>query len=297
MTFFSSVLGAVQHPINIMPEYFDAFGSKPKAAILTWLDTWGNSGKEWVWLVLEELAQKLKWCRDTLHRHIRELLKLGVIERKRANRWPTDQAYQYRLNHEELKRHVSIQTDDSKKSDSGESENLTSTVGNSEIFLNQFSNQSSNHTNNVSARADFFEEVNQEELIDLGVKVEEVEQCVNKNAENYDSAVEALSQAVKEDRCENPTGFLLSALRNGWGKYSTTPRNNSLSSKIPQPSTEQLRSLRLIFGTEEVYEGTIYDANLGYPLAWFVKVQGFELPWWKVWEKLEASNEEEVIHG
>lgn len=293
MTFFSSVLGEVQHPINLIREYLDAFGSKPKAAILSWLDTWGNSGKEWVWLVLEDLATQLGWCRDTIHRHLKDLLKLNVVERKRANRWHTDQAFQYRLNHQELTKYIDFRPEDMiipeiQKSDSGQSDTIPSTVEKVEIFLNQSSNQSLNHTDNVSARADFFEEVDQEELIDLGVKVEEVEQCVNKNAGNYDSAVEALSEAVEQERCENPTGFLLKALRFGWNKSSAAPRNNSQkSAELPQPSTEQLRHLIALFGSESVYEVATFDASLGYPLAWVVEFQGHQLTWWKVWEKLQ----------
>ncbi len=154
MTFQSSMLGDVQHPINLIREYLDAFGSKPKAAILSWLDSWNKSGKEWVWLVLEDLATELGWCRDTLHRHLKELLNLNVIERKLARRWPTDQAFQYRLNQDELLKHIDFQDFqivESEKSDSGESETSKSTVQNSEIYLNQSLNQELNQTLNTDA--------------------------------------------------------------------------------------------------------------------------------------------------
>jgi hypothetical protein len=178
MTFISSVLRKATHPINIIPEYYDAFGSKPKAAILSWLDGWKRtSGKEWVWLVLEDLAQELKWCRDTLHRHLKELLNLNVIERKRANRWPTDQAFQYRLNQDELLKHIDFQDDFQTvvldKSDSGESEDILSTVRNSEIYLNQLLNPEPNQTQNITNNAeedvacnvgDFSEEFQEEEV-------------------------------------------------------------------------------------------------------------------------------------
>ncbi len=51
----------------------------------------------WVWLVLQDLAAELGYCKDTIFRYLHSLLELGVIERQRAHRWSTDRVWKYRI--------------------------------------------------------------------------------------------------------------------------------------------------------------------------------------------------------
>lgn len=147
-TFTSAVLGEVQHPINILKEYLSAFKNKCKAAILSWLDQWTKHKRKkgespWIWIVLEDLAQELGYCRDTIFRHLKDLLREGIIIRQRAMRWSTDQAWKYRLNTEDLKSRTKSdvlasnknQTLEVLKSDSGRSDFLPSRVQNSDIYI------------------------------------------------------------------------------------------------------------------------------------------------------------------
>ncbi len=100
--FTSAFLGGVQHPINILQEYLQAFGNKCQAAILSWLDNWTRTKRkealgDWVWLLLQDLATELGYCKDTIFRHLHHLVEMGVIERQRAKRWSTDRAWKYRI--------------------------------------------------------------------------------------------------------------------------------------------------------------------------------------------------------
>ena len=112
--FTSAFLGRVQHPINILQEYLQAFGNKCQAAILSWLDNWTRTKRkeaqsDWVWLVLQDLAAELGYCKNTIFRHLQRLLELGVIERQRAKRWATDRAWKYRIVSHKLAEYIGLQ--------------------------------------------------------------------------------------------------------------------------------------------------------------------------------------------
>lgn len=123
--FTSAFLGEVQHPINILQEYLQAFGNKCQAAILVGLDNWTRTKRkearsDWVWLVLSEIATELGYCKDTIFRHLQRLLELGVIERQQAHRWATDRAWKYRIVSSKLAEYIGLeenQTIDSDKSE------------------------------------------------------------------------------------------------------------------------------------------------------------------------------------
>ncbi|NEP12016.1 MAG: winged helix-turn-helix transcriptional regulator [Symploca sp. SIO1A3] len=150
MTFTSSVLGEVQHPINILQEYMGAFKNKCQAAIVSWLDGWAYTKRsqgqdEWVWLTLSSLAKELGYCRDTIHVHLKKLLEAGVIERRLAKRWPTDRAWAYRLvEHQIIEKILPVenQTMDSQEPDNGQSENQTTHSPVSDCILNTSPNTS-----------------------------------------------------------------------------------------------------------------------------------------------------------
>lgn len=103
----------MQHPINILQEYLAAFGNKCQAAILSWLDNWTRTKckeqeSDWVWLVLQDLATELGYCKDTIFRHLHHLVDLGVIERQRAKRWATDRAWKYRIVSHKLSEYICL---------------------------------------------------------------------------------------------------------------------------------------------------------------------------------------------
>ncbi|NET57580.1 MAG: winged helix-turn-helix transcriptional regulator [Symploca sp. SIO2E6] len=143
MTFYSSVLGEVQHPINILQEYLELFGNKCQAAIVSWLDGWAHTKRsqgqdEWAWLTLSSLSKELGYCRDTIHTHLKKLLEAGVIERKLAKRWPTDSAWSYRLVPQKIQK-IFIgenQTAGSPIPDCGQAENQTAGSQKPDYFLN-----------------------------------------------------------------------------------------------------------------------------------------------------------------
>lgn len=182
-SFTSAFLGEVQHPKNTLHEYLAAFKNKCQADILSWLDKWTRTkrvqGKEdWIWLVTSSLAKELSYCKDTIFRHLDKLLNLGVIDRRKANRWACDQAYEYRIVPEKLalfalfeglKNKFSLnlrlfacvadllsksylfcadenQTIDVKDSDQQQPENRPPTVQNQPTYINTIPIPPSNHT-------------------------------------------------------------------------------------------------------------------------------------------------------
>ncbi len=141
--FTSAFLGGVQHPINILQEYLAAFGNKCQAAILSWLDNWTRTKRkeaqsDWVWLVLQDLAAELGYCKDTIFRHLHHLVEMGVLERQRARRWATDRAWKYRIVSAQLGKYICLnenQTADISKSVHRESVVSTSTVQNQDYNI------------------------------------------------------------------------------------------------------------------------------------------------------------------
>ncbi|MBW4596256.1 MAG: hypothetical protein KME46_25960 [Brasilonema angustatum HA4187-MV1] len=100
-TFTSSVLGEVNHPINILKEYKEAFG-RTKAAILTWIDGWlktriAKGLNKWVRLTLNDVAADLGYCKKTIHKHLRELVEMGILVREKAGWFPTDTSHAYKM--------------------------------------------------------------------------------------------------------------------------------------------------------------------------------------------------------
>ncbi|MCT7975244.1 helix-turn-helix domain-containing protein [Laspinema olomoucense] len=104
-TFFSTVLGEVAHPINIIREYRRVL-PKSAARIVTALDGWVRthqkdpkkySAPEWVYAPAENLAKQIDLCRDTVQRWLTWLVEQGYLIREWARRWPTDRAYKYRI--------------------------------------------------------------------------------------------------------------------------------------------------------------------------------------------------------
>lgn len=135
MTFTSAVLGEVQHPTNIIREYLEKFRGTQKciALILSWLDGWIQTklrqGKPpWVYIVSQELALAFGYCRDTVHRHLKELCERGILQRLPYKRWPTDNIFSYTIDFEKLQQElgrspqVENQTADSQNSECPESE-------------------------------------------------------------------------------------------------------------------------------------------------------------------------------
>lgn len=163
MTFTSAVLGEVQHPTNIIREYLEKFRGtqKCKALILSWLDGWIQTklrqGKPpWVYVVSQELALASGYCRDTVHRHLKELCERGILQRLPYKRWPTDNIFSYTINFEKLQQELGCslspvegqspqaenQTADSQNSECPESESQPPTVQNQKTYISTIPNPS-----------------------------------------------------------------------------------------------------------------------------------------------------------
>ena len=103
--FYSSVLGAISHPINIIREYRRVL-PKSAARIVSAIDGWVRTHQkdpkkyscpEWVYAPAENLARQIDLCRDTVQRWLNWLVEQGYLVREFARRWPTDRAYKYRI--------------------------------------------------------------------------------------------------------------------------------------------------------------------------------------------------------
>ncbi|MGH2412268.1 MAG: hypothetical protein ACRDEA_00935 [Microcystaceae cyanobacterium] len=112
-TFTSAVLGEVNHPINILKEYKQAFG-RTKAAILTWIDGWlktriAKGLNKWVRLTLNDVAADLGYCKKTIHKHLRELVEMGILVREKAGWFPTDTSHAYNLNTDVIHKYLCLE--------------------------------------------------------------------------------------------------------------------------------------------------------------------------------------------
>ncbi|AUB36162.1 Winged helix-turn-helix DNA-binding domain [Nostoc flagelliforme CCNUN1] len=102
--FYSFVLGEVSHPVNVLKEFLAVFPKrqKVKASILSYIDGWHVTGHEWVRVTVNQLAQHLGYCAETISRHMAELVDEKLVERSFAKWWHCDRSYQYRINRAEL---------------------------------------------------------------------------------------------------------------------------------------------------------------------------------------------------
>lgn len=98
--FASAMLGQISTPVNILKEFLEIFNrrQKCKAAILSWLDGKHFYGQEWVRITLENLGEILGYCRETISKHLRELVADKLVDELPAQRFPKDTANMYRLN-------------------------------------------------------------------------------------------------------------------------------------------------------------------------------------------------------
>ncbi len=103
-SFTSAVLGEIHTPVNILSEFLATFNrrQKCKAAILSWLDGKHYYGHEWVRITFEKLADILGYCRETISRHMKELVFDDLIKEQAAQKFPKDTACEYQLNQEKL---------------------------------------------------------------------------------------------------------------------------------------------------------------------------------------------------
>jgi hypothetical protein len=103
-SFTSASLGQINPPINILKEFLATFNrrQKCKAAILSWLDGKHYYGNSWVRITFDNLADILGYCRETISKHMRELVFDGLVEDKPSHRFPKDTASEYRLNLENI---------------------------------------------------------------------------------------------------------------------------------------------------------------------------------------------------
>ncbi|MFK0733796.1 MAG: helix-turn-helix domain-containing protein [Gloeotrichia echinulata GP01] len=98
--FTSFALGQISAPVNILKEFLEIFNRrhKCKAAILSWLDGKHFYGQEWVRTTNETLGEILGYCRETISKHLRELVRDKLIDELPAQLFPKDTANIYRLN-------------------------------------------------------------------------------------------------------------------------------------------------------------------------------------------------------
>ncbi|MDM9583071.1 hypothetical protein [Nostoc sp. GT001] len=98
--FTSAMLGQISAPVNILKEFLEIFNRrhKCKAAILSWLDGKHFYGQEWVRITNENLGEILGYCRETISKHLRELVTDNLVSELPAQRFPKDTANMYRLN-------------------------------------------------------------------------------------------------------------------------------------------------------------------------------------------------------
>ena len=97
--FSSPNLGSIQTPVNILKELLSVFRKtqKCKAAILSYLD-----GKQhfydWYRATHIQIAEALGYCRETISKHLNELIDDGLVLAESANWFPKDTANKYKLN-------------------------------------------------------------------------------------------------------------------------------------------------------------------------------------------------------
>lgn len=297
--FVSAFLGGVQHPINILQEYLAAFGNKCQAAILSWLDNWTKTKRkegesDWVWLVLSDLAAELGYCKDTIFRHLRSLLELGVIERQRAKRWATDRAWKYRIVPAQLAEYICLnenQNIDIGKSVHRQSETSTSIVQKQDNYIDSSSNLTYTQPqteevavvekNEVVKRQ---EKPSEEEIGEVCIQLRRLSPDITINSSvkktissfwhNVPAALQRVKSAIAQGWCKQPTGLFVQTLKNG---VSQEQAEAPVVKEYPRPTLEQLNQLG------EMGELVYTKLNEpGYPDVLSVNTEKGLLPWWVV---------------
>ncbi len=253
MAFTSAVLGAVQHPTNILTEYLSRFRGvkKFKAYILSWLDGWINSKLKkglppWVYVINQELAEALGCCRDTVFRHLKDLCEMGILRKTPYKRWATDNIWAYSIDFEKLRQELSPpvdistaenQTAEHTISDSGESDFVQPTAEIQTPYISPIPNSSQVQPQHSLPAAENI--VNQENVLipeqkivipptgeelksaytqisRLSSQVQtnlQVKTAIEKYWANFPAALERLKIAVQENWRCNLTGVLVKALK------------------------------------------------------------------------------------
>lgn len=105
--FVSTSLGEVAPPINILQELIEKFPKtqKCKAAILSHFDRKGYH-QEWTRATYEQLAAALGYCRETISKHIKQLVNLDLLEWTESHLFPKDTANKYKVNADKLKEYI-----------------------------------------------------------------------------------------------------------------------------------------------------------------------------------------------
>ena len=263
MTFTSAILGAVQHPTNILTEYLSRFRGvkKFKAYILSWLDGWISSKLKkglppWVYVINQELAEALGCCRDTVFRHLKDLCEMGILRKTPYKRWATDNIWAYSIDFDRLKQELAPpvdisanenQTAESRKSDSRESEIVQPTVENQTPYISPIPNSSQIQLqHSLPAVVEIVKEEEQpipEQKIAIPPTGEEVKNActqisrlspdvqtnlqvkaaIEKYWANFPAALERLKIAVQENWRCNLTGVLVKALKEGVPSEDAAP--------------------------------------------------------------------------
>lgn len=296
--FTSAFLGQVQHPINILQEYLAAFGNKCQAAILTWLDNWTRAKRkerssDWVWLVLQDLATELGYCKDTIFRHLQRLLELGVIERQRAHRWATDRAWKYRIVSSKLAEYIGLRENqmiDSDKSEHEESEASTSIVQNQDNYIDPIPKPSYTQPQTgavVVGEVKSVEKQDQptdEEVKEVCIQLrhlspdisinQAVKSAIRHNWHNVPAGLARVKNAIAQGWCKQPTGLFVQALKNGASRDEEVV---VVAKEYPRPTLEQLNQLG------EMGELVYTKLNEpGYPEVVAVNTGDGVLAWWVV---------------
>ncbi|MEA5498361.1 hypothetical protein VB834_15270 [Limnoraphis robusta Tam1] len=149
--FTTATLGVVRHPSNLLVEFLEVWKrrSKVKACILSWLDSWHISKGEtgWICASYQQIGKAFGYCRDTIGRHLKDLIKDGYIRRRNLlpheKRYPTDTRKMYQINFPKLREKVDneILTPSYDKSDGYPLKYQTVDVEN-QTDLNSYSNLS-----------------------------------------------------------------------------------------------------------------------------------------------------------
>lgn len=263
MTFTSAVLGAVQHPTNILTEYLSRFRGvkKFKAYILSWLDGWIHhklkAGKPpWVYVINQELAEALGCCRDTVFRHLKDLCEMGILTKTPYKRWATDNIWAYSIDFEKLRQELAPPVDisatenqiaDSRKSDSRESEIVQPIAENQTADISLIPNSSQvQPQHSLPAAGGIVKEEEQpipkqkivisptgEEFKNACTQISRLSPNVQTNSQvktaikthwaNFPAALERLKIAVQENWRCNLTGVLVKALKEGVPSEDVAP--------------------------------------------------------------------------